>query len=666
MSVDSQDRTVDVDSQDSALSAQSDAVTQVLAAAVAQVSGTERTGQTRMAHAVWEAFESQNHLLVQAGTGTGKSLGYLVPAALQNERVVIATATLALQHQLLERDVPALEYALKAVNRVPVKAAVVKGRSNYACLRKVRDGASEQETLFEEEVGALGLEVLALREWAEASSEVGGIGDREEAPSHRDMAWRQVSVSARECIGAARCSFAAECFAERAREEANSASLVITNHALLAIDAIEGIPMLPDYDAVVIDEAHELVSRVTRAATDELDPKSIERAAKRARTHLDDEGDADRLSDAGEALADVLAHVPVGRIEPDNESVMAVLALIRDAARACISGFAKVEKNKADPESHGAKSFVDDIRKVAERMAGLSAYDVLWFSDSPYGFGLRVAPIDVAGILSTRLFAEKTAVLTSATLALGGTFDPIARTCGLELAEHQWRGLDVGSPFDYPQQGILYAARHLPAPGRGDLGEDRLAEISDLIAAAGGRTLGLFSSRKAAEQAASEVRKRLPGIEVLCQGDAHLAELTERFKNEERTCLFGSLSLWQGLDVPGSTCNLVIIDRVPFPRPDDPVMSARQREIEKRGGNGFMTVAAQSAALLLAQGVGRLIRSHDDRGVVAILDSRIVTARYGSFLVKSLPPMHRTTDGGQVRAALRRLDEFSSIPKPDA
>ena len=638
-----------------------DAVSEVLAAAVAQVSGSERPGQTLMAHAVSDAFADKQHLLVQAGTGTGKSLGYLVPSVLHPGRVVVATATLNLQHQLVERDVPALKQAMKAAKRMPPKVAVVKGRSNYACLRRIRDGVAEQDSLFDDDIGKVGAQVVALREWAEEESASRGVGDREGAPSHTDLSWRQVSVSARECVGASRCPFGAECFAELAREDANSASLVITNHALLAIDAIEGVPMLPAYEAVVIDEAHELVSRVTQAATDELDSAGIERAVKQARPHLDDETGADLLGDPAETLRDVLTRVEPGAIGSDNEAVLQALQLIRDAARSCLSGFAKTDNQQVVPEGHAAKAFVDDIRKVAERMANFSEFDVLWFADSKFDSGLRVAPINVAGILSSHLFSEKTVVLTSATLALGGSFDPVARSLGLAIADHQWTGLDAGSPFDYPKQGILYAAKHLPAPGRGDLGPDRLDEIVELVRAAGGRTLGLFSSRKAAEQAAAEVRKRLPNIEVLCQGDAHLSELTAQFVETESTCLFGSLSLWQGLDVPGATCNLVIIDRVPFPRPDDPVMSARQRDVEKHGGNGFMQIAAHHAALLLAQGAGRLIRSHDDRGVVAILDSRIVTARYGSFLVNSLPPMHRMTDPEAVRGALARLAVNSPV-----
>jgi ATP-dependent DNA helicase DinG len=218
-----------------------------------------------------------------------------------------------------------------------------------------------------------------------------------------------------------------------------------------------------------------------------------------------------------------------------------------------------------------------------------------------------------------------------------------------------WRGIDVGSPFDYRRQGILYVARHLPQPGRDGLGPAQLEEIAALVDAADGRTLGLFSSRRAAEAAAEATRERLPHLTVLAQGEAQLPELARLFVEDPHTCLFGTLSLWQGIDVPGETCQLVLIDRIPFPRPDDPLMSARQRAVDQAGGNGFMSVAATHAALLLAQGAGRLIRTTSDRGVVAILDPRLVTARYGGFLRASLPPMWPTTDRSVVLDALKRL-----------
>ena len=241
-----------------------------------------------MAEAVERAFHDKKHLLIQAGTGTGKSLGYLVPSLLHGKRVVVATATLNLQHQLVERDIPALKDAARSTLDDVPHHAVLKGRSNYACLHRVREGApDDQGVLVEVPEGTLGAEVVALREWAERAADEGHTGDRDSAPSHTERSWRQVSVSARECLGGSRCPYAGECFAERAREDAQDAQIVVTNHAMLAIDAIDGVPMLPPFDTVVVDEAHELASRVTQAATQELDPAGVERVARRARPHLD-------------------------------------------------------------------------------------------------------------------------------------------------------------------------------------------------------------------------------------------------------------------------------------------------------------------------------------------------------------------------------------------
>lgn len=263
-----------------------------------------------------------------------------------------------------------------------------------------------------------------------------------------------------------------------------------------------------------------------------------------------------------------------------------------------------------------------------------------------------MAPLSVGGMLRDKLFGDRTVVLTSATLALGGSFDSLSRQWGLRSGE--WTGLDVGSPFDHPRRGILYVATHLPQPGRDGLPEAYVDEIAELIEAAGGRTLGLFSSMRAAKAATEALRERLD-VPLLCQGDDSTSQLVKQFAGDPATCLFGTLSLWQGVDVPGPSLTLVIIDRIPFPRPDDPLASARQRHVAATGGNGFMAVAATHAALLLAQGAGRLLRSMDDRGVVAVLDPRLATARYSGFLLNSLPPFWRTTDPAKVRDALRRL-----------
>ena len=637
-------------------------VATVLHAAVEAVGGEDRPGQIQMAEAVRDALADERHLLVQAGTGTGKSLGYLVPSLLHGKRVVVATATLNLQHQLVQRDIPAMKDAARATLDTVPHHAVVKGRGNYACLHRVREGApDDQGTLVEVPEGTLGGEVVMLREWAEEQSEGGHVGDRDSAPAHSEQAWRQVSVNHRECLGAARCAHAAECFAELAREDAQEAQVVVTNHALLAIDAIDGVPMLPEYDAVVVDEAHELAARVTQASTAELSAEMVERVARRARTHATDDYAVDDLSDAADTLVDVLTRTEEGRIDVPGQPLLDALALVRDAARACLTTLkAKPgEGTSGEPDAgrQQAQAMVEDVRVIAERMAAARETEVLWLSDFRGNKQLHIAPIDVSAALREKLFGTRTVVLTSATLMLGGGFDPVAASLGLSPGDDEsWTGLDVGSPFDYARQGMLYVAKHLPPPGRDGLGEAQIDEITALIEAAGGRTLGLFSSRRGAEAAAEQVRERLPDLDIWCQGDAQLPELARRFAETPSTCLFGTLSLWQGVDLPGETCQLVIIDRVPFPRPDDPLMSARQRLVEKRGGNGFMTVAAQHAALLLAQGSGRLIRRATDRGVVAILDPRLVTARYGGFLAASLPPMWRTTDRDTVLKALARLD----------
>ncbi len=650
-------------------------VREVLSAAVKALGGEERPGQVTMAESVAEAMENKRHLLVQAGTGTGKSLGYLVPALLHHDRVVVATATLALQHQLVERDIPALFEAASEQLGEDGTYAVLKGRSNYACLHRVREGVpDDQGVLVDLPEGSLGAEVVSLREWIEEQAKEAGTGERDHAPRHTDRVWRQVSVSHRECLGAGKCPYGTECFAERAKERAARSQLIVTNHSLLAIDAVEGVPMIPEYDVAVIDEAHELVSRVTQAATDELSVPEIDRTSRRAQRHVEGT-EADDLGDAGDALRDAIdAHQP-GRIDHVSEQLGDALALVRDAARALVSAFPKDPSTGSgqggDAAATQAKGWAQELFKTAERMAAGSDKDVLWISERERNRGgnhLCVAPLEVAGPMREKLLAEKTAIFTSATLKLGGDFEAVATSFGLSAADRAstsatsedrepgtWEGLDVGSPFDYTQQAILYVARHLPPPGRDGLTQAHLDEITELVDAADGRTLGLFSSRRAAETAAEHVREALPHLTTLAQGDAQLPELARQFVGDPHTNLFGTLSLWQGLDVPGETCQLVIIDRIPFPRPDDPLMSARQRAADKAGVNGFMTVAATHAALLLAQGSGRLIRTTTDRGVVACLDSRLVTARYGSFLRASLPPMWHTDDPAVVRKALARL-----------
>jgi ATP-dependent DNA helicase DinG len=702
------------------------AVTDLLATAVAEIGGAQRSGQVQMAEAVDHAMESGRHLAVQAGTGTGKSLAYLVPAVRhameRGTTVVVSTATIALQRQLIDRDLPRLAAALAgSLGRTPA-FAILKGRRNYLCLLRTQGDvpADPEDTLFDPSAtSVLGRQVKRLHEWAAETK----TGDRDElVPGVDDRAWRQVSVTAQECVGVQRCPFGTRCHAERAREVAGEADIVVTNHALLAIDAIENFDVLPEHDVVIIDEAHELVDRVTSVASSELSAAGVEAAARRC-GRMVDETLISGLRGAAGGLDQAIVTVPAGRLDVLGEPLAVALASVRDAAAACASQL-RASAGGGDQEldrvsaARAAAASLDDIWGAAGKMlaafgADLAARpDVVWLDRPPDDATrpptLRVAPLEVGGLLADRLFGRHTVALTSATLSLGGSFEPLARQWGLPLAGARadrpmarvpgprrdasemapaaaagsaaaagpgegdgggdrgkgagdaerhpldWTGLDVGSPFDHPRSGILYIARHLPQPGRDGLPESYLTELRELITAAGGRTLGLFSSMRAARQAAAELRDNL-GFPLLCQGEDSTALLVAKFAEDEPTCLFGTISLWQGVDVPGRSLQLVVIDRIPFPRPDDPLASARQRTVAARGGNGFMTVAAAQAALLLAQGSGRLLRTMTDRGVVAVLDPRLATARYSGFLRSSLPPFWTTSDPQVVRGALRRL-----------
>ncbi len=626
-----------------------------------------------MVKAVQHAIDKEEHVAVQAGTGTGKSLAYLVPSvrhAMDTDApVVVSTATIALQRQLVDRDLPRLAETLAKELPHEPSFAILKGRRNYLCRYKATAGwpeEDEQDQLFDaRDVSATGRMVQRIQEWAEETE----TGDRDElVPGVSEQAWRQFSVSAQECLGAQRCPSGAECFAEMARARAGEVDVVVTNHALLAIDAMGELPVLPEHKVVVVDEAHELVDRVTSVVTAELSEATVSLAVRRV-ARLIDQPIADQLMEAGEDLKALLAAAPAGRIDEIPEVLGLTLALVRDAAARCVTAMGPRGADKDDPERAGQRkaafTTLDEVHDTAVRMLEAFGHageedraEVVWLEAGtdrrpPV---LRVAPLNVGGMLRDKLFGERTVVLTSATLALGGAFDGMARQWGLGGPEDKptWTGLDVGSPFDHPRAGILYVAKHLPQPGRDGLPQQYLDEITELIEAAGGRTLGLFSSMRAAKAATEALRDRLD-VPLLCQGDDSTMLLVKQFAEDEPTCLFGTLSLWQGVDVPGPSLRLVIIDRVPFPRPDDPLTSARQRHVQARGGNGFMTVAATHAALLLAQGTGRLLRSMDDKGVVAVLDPRLATARYSGFLLGSLPPFWRTTDPAVPRAALKRL-----------
>lgn len=663
-------------------------VIELLDRAVAGMGGQSRSGQHQMARQVAQAIETGNHLLVQAGTGTGKSLAYLIPliahSLVSDKPTLVSTATLALQTQIVGRDLPRLlETITPALDR-PVKVALVKGRSNYVCQHKIAGGFPSEEPAegqlfslgedtsvphFAAAMGGpssqLGKEVLRLRDWAETTV----TGDRDELmPGVTDRAWRQVSVTSMECLGAQKCPLATECFSELARHNAAEADLVVTNHAMLAVSAFEGLAVLPEYDVVVVDEAHELQDRVTGAVTGQLSVAMVHAAASGARKHTGITVDALNAAAANLELAILGAAsglLPNGL----NDEQLGCVDQLREACRAALSDSKGDASSTADGGRQLARSRLLVILELCERlMLAQESREVVWFSrnssfDPQQGYSppddaspalINVAPLSVAGRLREGLFAGHTVVLTSATLAIGSSFEPTAGGLGLVGdGAPRWTGVDVGSPFDYPKQGILYVAGHLPKPGRGPSPE-ALDELEELIRASGGGALCLFSSRRAAEEAAQAMRPRLD-VSILCQGESTMTALVRQFADEPNTCLFGTMSLWQGVDVPGSSCRLVVIDRIPFPRPDDPLMTARSRAVAQAGGNGFMSVSATHAAIKLAQGAGRLIRTSADKGVVAVLDSRLSTERYGGFLRAALPPFWPTTDRRIAFAALERL-----------
>ncbi|HEV7360450.1 MAG TPA: ATP-dependent DNA helicase [Mycobacterium sp.] len=655
-------------------------VPELLAIAVAALGGSERSGQLEMAAAVARACETGEHLAVQAGTGTGKSLAYLIPAILHaitdETPVVVSTATIALQRQLVDRDLPRLADSLADALPHRPQFALLKGRRNYLCLNKIHNGSTDepdadgerpQEELFNPmAASALGRDVQRLTAWASTTDS----GDRDDLkPGVPDRSWSQVSVSARECLGVARCPFGSECFSEHARGKAGVADVVVTNHALLAIDAVSESTVLPEHSLLVVDEAHELVDRVTSVATAELTSATLGVAARRI-TRLVNPELIGRLEATTATFAAAIHDATPGRIDRLDDEMATYLTALRDVASAARSGIDSTSDPKAAAARAEAVAALSEITDTASRILTSFApaipdrTEVVWLDHEDNRGAprpvLRVAPLTVAALLRNRVFSRSTTVLTSATLTVGGSFDAMAAAWGLTGPDDStdypsWRGLDVGSPFQHAKAGILYVAAHLPPPGRDGTGSaEQLTEIAELITAAGGRTLGLFSSMRAARSAAEAMRERL-STPVLCQGDDSTSALVEKFSAEAETSLFGTLSLWQGVDVPGPSLSLVLIDRIPFPRPDDPLLGARQRAVSARGGNGFMAVAASHAALLLAQGSGRLLRRVSDRGVVAVLDSRMATAGYSGYLRASLPPFWQTTNAAQVRGALERL-----------
>jgi ATP-dependent DNA helicase DinG len=654
-------------------------VRKALEVAVAAIGGAPREGQIEMAEAVANALTNRHHLMVQAGTGTGKSLAYLVPGIVHGRKVLVATATLALQRQLIDRDLPAVVPALEKELGRSITYAIYKGVGNYVCLQKMNSDDVDADGELILEVSSLEKDAKRLIDWAKTP---GVSGDRDDAPEVDRRVWAANSVSGRECVGAEICEFGGKCFAVNAKAKAQTADIVVTNHTLLAIEIVDSHKILPERDCVILDEAHEFMDRATQAVTEELTSNRVLRAAAMARKFM-----PGKLSDAFHKAANDFHESMVdygdgikgdltsqGRLEVIPQSLESPIRKIAENSKAIVQFLLaddEIIDTDALTERARVKGAVNEIATTAAKLLKLGDGLVLWYE--PTFSTLYLAPLSVSEVLRENLLTKSPVIATSATLTVGKGFDSMAKSIGFVIGEElnaelrddeidpaNLQMLDVGSPFDFANQGVLYMPKHLPEPGRDGPSQEVLTELGELIDAAGGRTLALFSSWRGVEAADAHLRKvleELP-IKIITQkrGDA-VGPLVARFAKDETSVLLGTMSLWQGVDVPGNSCILVAIDRIPFPRPDEPVMSARAAQADAAGGSGFMQISLPRAALLLAQGTGRLIRSVDDRGVVAILDSRIVTKRYGSTLLNSMPPLWRTSDSAVVRDSLRRLAE---------
>jgi ATP-dependent DNA helicase DinG len=620
----------------------------------------DRPAQTAMADSVARAIREQRHLVVQAGTGTGKSMAYLVPALALGTRVVVSTATKALQDQLANRDLPELTKNLGQ----PLEFAVLKGRSNYICQQRVAEvaGGDQQLVLTPDlgpagpppELGPLGREVQRLVQWAA----VAGTGDRAELEWEPSAtAWAQVSVGARECPGAARCPSGDRCFAEAARDRAAMADVVVVNTHLYVTALATGGDLLPPHDLVVFDEAHELEDIASAAFGFEIGAGRFQALARSARPLLDEASAALAVEEAGAGLHELLrphrgALLPRPLDEAAREGltlarerVQRLLAEVRRAVRA--GGLEGTPDLGARARHLRAQQAAGHLVADLDQVLGLSDRQVAWVEGPDHGSVLQVAPLDVGASFKDRLWSRAdspTAVLTSATI-------PPRLGERLGLPPGSFDILDVGSPFAYDEQALLYCPLHLPDPRQAAYEAAMLDELAALIEAAEGRTLALFTSWRAMTAAADAIRRRIRWP-VLTQSDLPKPALVARFSTDEHSCLFATMGFWQGVDVPGTALSVVAIDRLPFPRPDDPLLQARRANL---GRQAFDLIDVPRAATLLAQGSGRLIRSRSDRGVVAVLDSRLGTARYRWDLIRALPPMRRTKLRSDVVAFLAPL-----------
>ena len=605
--------------------------------------GEQRDGQHEMVAAVAAAITRRRHLIVEAGTGIGKSLGYLVPLAMSGRRVVIATATKNLQDQLATKDAP-----LVARHLPGLRVAVLKGRSNYLCQLKVDAVGGDAQMTFEdgEEVPTgVAAQLRRIIDWSKQTHS----GDRDELGFEAESrAWRAVSVNPQECLGRIQCPRGSTCFTERARDAAATSDIVIVNSHLYAAHLSAGSTILPEHDLVVFDEAHEVPDIFAQVLGTQVNATRFRALATLARPVLGTEGAelVKELTDFSDRLARALSdQLDAGVATGLNEEVS---ALLDTGSRLVTDLTARLRSEKSDTgtdEQRRARAQGPSVHLGNDltRLRSVRADELLWLTRRDREVDIELSLIDLGPRLDEELWPVVTAILTSATIP-----ETLANNLGLRGKCDELR---VPSPFDYQSHSVLYVPEHLP-DRKDDSAEAAIAdELIRLITAAGGRTLALFTNRTVMKRVAESVETRVT-TPILVQDTLSRARLIERFREEPAASLFAVTSYWQGIDVPGQSLSLVAIDRLPFTRPDDPLSQARR---ERVGDRAFYEVDLPRAAMLLAQGVGRLIRTSSDRGVVAVLDTRLATASYRSRLLNRLPPMRRTRDLGEVTQFLRDI-----------
>jgi len=594
-----------------------------------------RAEQAALAQEVADALERGEHLLAEAGTGTGKSLAYLIPALASGKRVVVATATKALQEQLLTKDIPA---AAAALGRM-VRCAVLKGRQNYLCRRSLQ---GLELPLFRTAEDAR--EYERLEDWIGTTE----TGDRAElAFEPRATLWSELAVGADRCAGR-RCAFLGSCFSELARERAGEAELVVANHALYFADVAvrgrsrDGPGVLPEHDAVVFDEAHRLEEaaaawfggRVSLAGVRQL-LRDVERACRESGSAVPIRA----LAEIDRSAEELLGGLDPGRgrrrlTEREAEAALDPASQVA----AALGGLADALRGTGEDEdalAHRALATVDDLDAC---LAPEDENSVAWAEQG----ALAWAPVDLSELLRERLWGrETTAVLVSATLE--ARF--LRRRVGLDEA----REIALDSPFDFREQALLYVPRAFPEPRSPGYYQRLADEVVSLCRLSAGRALVLTSSYRALDELWERAGPRLP-YAVMRQGEAPRERLLERFRDEVDSVLFATSTFWQGVDVRGESLSLLVIDKLPFAAPGDPLVEARCERIVRGGGDWFGEYALPSAVLQLRQGFGRLIRGDDDRGVVAVLDPRLRTRAYGRRFLEALPPCPAVADQGGVAA----------------